>query len=489
MKVCIVRLIAALLVICFTVLPLASCSDDGTEKAETTAAASSVENTWKKDSLPEGLDYSGETVRIFSRRDGWYYDELTLESNEVANIINESVYDREAFVEDRLGFDIRVQKENVGTDYGKLERMARTYFESDIDAFDIIAGHSYFSLPLSTDGMIYDLREVDNVELSEPWYAQNFIELSTLNDKTFFVAGDATLSMTRFVFVTFVNLDIASNYGINDIYSVVDNKEWTSDYLASVVAGVHDDLNSSGSADAGDLFGLGVTTATGIDLFCSSYDLKIINKNDEGVLDIAMDGDKCSAAVDKIRDLYYNNPGTYVDMAGYESMMESFSSDEYLFTNLRLVSVEDGSYINMESDYGIIPTPMWDGDQENYQSFVHDEYTVMGIMGTAKEERLSMLGAFLEAFSNYSYNETREVYFELALKGRYARDEASRRMLDLIIDSIYLDAGWIFSGCLGDFALIFREIVPNRNLNWTSFYRSKLSIVKKYVTDLNEAYQ
>ena len=98
------------------------------------------------------------------------------------------------------------------------------------------------------------------------------------------------------------------------------------------------------------------------------------------------------------------------------------------------------------------------------------------------------MGAFLEAFSNYSYNETREVYFETALKGRYARDEDSRRMLDLIVDSIYIDAGWIYSYCLEDFALILRNLVRAKNTNWASGYRAKGNMMNIKLKDLNEDY-
>ena len=145
-------------------------------------------------------------------------------------------------------------------------------------------------------------------------------------------------------------------------------------------------------------------------------------------------------------------------------------------------------FLNMESPYGIIPAPMWDEDQGGYYTYVHDQYTVFGIPGTVKDEKLPIVGAFLEAMSNYSYNETRDVYFQIALKGRYARDEQSRVMLDMIIESIKIDSGWIYSGCLSDFANKFRNLVKGNDSRWASNYKALAKPLEADLKKLNENY-
>ena len=493
MKLKLARFTAFLLCVVMLALPLASCGGgDETTKPKETVDGQTTQ-AWVADNLGD-LNYGGEeTVRILSRGDDWFFDELSLEPDEVMNIIDESVNERELYVEERLGIDIKVQKEMCGTDYDKLADLTRTYFESNTDVFDILAGHCYHVMQLTTQGILWDLNEVDNMELDQPWYAQNFVDLSTINDQIFFVTGDAALTLMRFAFVTFVNMEMADTYGVENIYKVVDDKQWTLDYLSSTVSNIYDDLNANGTSDEGDLFGFATSDVTGIDMFWSSFDLDILGKDETGALVNVIDSDKCASATSALVDLYFTNNGVHVPAHGsgdteYETMMTAFAGDQYLFTNLRLISVEGEQFINMESKYGIIPTPLWNADQENYQIYVHDQYTVFGITGTVSEDKLPVMGAFLEVFSNYSYNETREVYFETALKGRYARDEASRRMLDLIVDSIYIDAGWIYSYCLEDFALILRNLVRAKNTNWASDYCAKGNMMNIKLKDLNEDY-
>ena len=99
-----------------------------------------------------------------------------------------------------------------------------------------------------------------------------------------------------------------------------------------------------------------------------------------------------------------------------------------------------------------------------------------------------MIGAFVEAYSSYSYNATREVYFETALKGRYVRDEDSRRMLDQIIDAIYIDPACVYCQHLQLFCWKFRELVRNNNSNWSSMYRSNEKILNTKLKQLNEKF-
>ena len=96
-----------------------------------------------------------------------------------------------------------------------------------------------------------------------------------------------------------------------------------------------------------------------------------------------------------------------------------------------------------------------------------------------------MIGTVLEELSAYSYNYTREAFFEVALKGRYMRDEQSRQMLDLIVDNLRIDTGWIYSKKLGGIALTLRDLVKNKSTNWANLHRSQRKIIESGLEKLN----
>lgn len=484
------RLLALLLALLTVALPFASCGTPDETTEPQNSGDGETTKAWIKDDLDPDLNYGGEKVRILARGDDWYYDEISIEADEVLNIIDESVHEREAYVEERLGIDIVVDKRVIGSKHATLADLTRDYFRAGTDAVDLLASPSNQGFALTTEGVMWDMRTVDNIDLSQPWYAQNFVDLATLNDMTFFITGDALLSLMRYSFATFVNLTLAERYSLPDMYKLVDDGEWTHDFMASTVANVYEDLNGSGKKDDGDLFGFATSDLTGADVYLSSFDLRMLEKNDEGFLVNVVDNEKMQSAVTALCDLFHNNPGANAlrFISGgheYYTMNSAFGSDQYLFADMRLISVESEEFINMESDYGILPTPKWNLDQEEYKTYVYDVYTVLGIVGTVKEEELPMIGAFVEAYSCYSYNATREVYFETALKGRYVRDETSRRMLDQIIEAIYIDPACVYCQHLQLFCWNFRELIKNNNPNWASLYRAQGKIFNTKLEQLN----
>ena len=104
------RILSAVLALVL-VVSFAACSGDGdntkdTDKATaTTTAASSDTAYYEPDELPE-LDFGGETVTILSREiTDVTKVEISVEELS-SNIINDSIYNRELFVEDRLGVEI-----------------------------------------------------------------------------------------------------------------------------------------------------------------------------------------------------------------------------------------------------------------------------------------------------------------------------------------------------------------------------------------------
>lgn len=96
----------------------------------------------------------------------------------------------------------------------------------------------------------------------------------------------------------------------------------------------------------------------------------------------------------------------------------------------------------MESDYGVIPYPKFDENQKDYITHVGGASPIMVIplQNTSDDERL---GNILEAMCEASYRITRPAYYETALKEKGTRDEESKQILDLILDSRTYDLAYI----------------------------------------------
>ena len=95
--------------------------------------------------------------------------------------------------------------------------------------------------------------------------------------------------------------------------------------------------------------------------------------------------------------------------------------------------------------------------------------------------RLEAAGAVFEAMSSESRVSVVPAYYDIALKGKYVRDEDSRAMIDIIHNGHLLDPAWIFCSNLGDLAQSPRNLLRGGSSDFASYYASKK---KSYDTGL-----
>ena len=94
----------------------------------------------------------------------------------------------------------------------------------------------------------------------------------------------------------------------------------------------------------------------------------------------------------------------------------------------------------IEQDIGLLPVPKYDEKQENYQCI-----TAAGLISCLPKslptDELEKVGIICEALAFDSRQKVLPVYKETVLKGKYARDPESTRIIDIIFDSACFDAG------------------------------------------------
>lgn len=450
------KIIAILLVVAFAVVPLASCGgDDATTTAGGGPNVGNQSTVKAEYPLDENVKFEGEKIRIYSRARSWFYNEMTVNADEVANAIHQSVYDRELFVEEKLGIEITNDKE-PNEAYDAVTNKVQTLFESDTDTYDIIANNGMQSTGTILEGYYYDFNDTEYIDTSMPWYNQDLVQSATVYDQLYCLNGYITLSSYQMGLVMFFNQPVLNRYHSNvNLYEEVDNHTWTLDRLSELIANVYDDADLNGTGNEGDLYGLAFNNVVCMWSFWKSCDLQLLAQDENGLPYYGLDEERAQIAIEKLCDLYHNNSGalTMAHQTGndgeFDRCMEQFASDLYMFAHLRLLSVESEHFTNMESAYGILPPPMLDEDQEDYAIGVHDQFTLLYLMGTMEEDRLDVASAFIELMSWYSYCYTIDAYAEVALKGRYSRDEDSRRMIDIIVDNVVIEPGEFWSTITG----------------------------------------
>ena len=478
---------AGLLALLMTVLAAVSCADGAGNTDITTAPEASAAGTTEAppetdkyeigDNLPV-LNYGGETINILSRDHDWFRDEIKVDADD-GDVVHSAIFRRNLLVEERLG--VSIENKQVGGDaYQISEDHLRKQMSGGLNEYSLVSCSVYASIIHTNENLYYDLKRLEHLDLSRPYWSQGFNEAVEYKGAQFMATGAALLSPYRLAFVTFFNREMFDAANTPYPYEAVRNHEWTLDYQYSLVERFYKDVNGNQKGDADDIFGfMSNNDMIGVDPYWSACDLRILDRNADGEYEYAVDTERLGLAIDKILRLYYDNPGSWPVLnkssdGEQKDIAKKFSESGAAMVTLRLIEVEGEYMKDMKADRGIVPIPMLDTDQSGYKSYVHDQMTVLAVPNTNKtEEELSMLGAVLEALASESYKYVTPAYYELALKAKYSNDPESIEMLDLITENIFLDPGVIYTKAIESVHQKLRTCIGAKAKIMTTFKQNK----------------
>ena len=429
--------------------------------------------------LPAGLRFDGETVTILCRDNTFVADEMFVDDYNGA-MINDAVYSRNEKVKSLLGIELEAHK-IAGTDNYAISNELRNAASNGETYFDIAANSTYSTIMYTGENIFVNLKDCEYLDLDAVYWSQGFNDNASIGDAQYLATGAIALSLFRYMFVNFYNKPLLEAENCENLYTVVDEKRWTLDYQIQLSKDLYSDADGSGTVTEGDTVGFATSTILYVDPYWSSCDIPIISKDADNLYQFDLDLDKLSGTIDKLITLYHETnawvDNTSTDDGKQTALGNLFSSGKVGVTCMRLCSVETEQFISMDDEYGVIPVPKYDEAQENYYTYLHDQFTSLGITSVlaSDEERVQMLGAVLEAMALESYKTVVPAYFETALKGRYLEDSESWRMLDMIYENVRVDAGVLYTKVLDSIHQTPRDMVKNGR-NTVASTTKKLSV-------------
>ncbi len=238
------------------------------------------------------------------------------------------------------------------------------------------------------------------------------------------------------------------------------------DKAVELTKDVYMDLNNDGAKDTGDQLGFVMGSYNQLYGFIDSFNLQILERDEEGYPSkFVFSSEKCINAVQKLVSLFKDNNAFGTLNVDGNDYMVVFSEGRALFCTGEFKDTSSYRDID-EFDYGVIPMPKWDTAQEDYRTTARATYSSFCIPVTAIDPNMS--AAVLECFASESYRKVSPAYFENALKIKYARDDESAQMYDLIKSSITFSFATSFTMAIGDPQNLFKDGVAYFNDNWAS---------------------
>ena len=297
---------------------------------------------------------------------------------------------------------------------------------------------------LSAIDYLLPWEEMPYVKLEREWWNPMATEVFNLEGKTYAAAGNYSLSViSRASGFTF-NKEIYEKLNTNEnVYDLARDGKWTIDAMYGIAKNAYMDLNGNTAMDENDQYGISGSWKETFWRFLIGSGVRFIDKDESGkpVFDLPKNG----AAVDKmlkIFDLFtdegvYYNPQTS-DISRVLDSEDIFASGRLLFKTVNFFDLE--TLRSYDMDIGILPCPKYDEAQENYYapSFGAE---ISVLLKTLPEERRENVGILLEALAFDTNSNLLPEYKEVLLKTKYARDNESEEMIDIILSSVSFEFG------------------------------------------------
>jgi hypothetical protein len=324
--------------------------------------------------------------------------------------------------------------------------------------------------------------DIENVDFSKPWWFEACADELTIDGKCVLAASHLNASVVSGIYCLFFNKALAASYELPNLYDVVLDGDWTMDYLMELIADIYTD-DGNDQRDSGDFYGM---TILSTNPWFWAFNNPITKKNAEGIPEVALNSDKVDAMIGKIYDMCYNTNGVYFDSRDQNDREEArsvFFAGRALFMNYHLEEVVTEKFRNFEDDYGILPMPKFDENQKDYRSTVRGYHTILAVPKTVKDTEF--VGTIVEALSAEAWKVKTPTFYEIALKTRYLRDNESKEVLDLLVDTVKFDFGFIYNFGFSNFV---NEMMFSDNRNFQSYFKKKKTVANYNLKQIIKVY-
>ncbi|MBP3917595.1 MAG: extracellular solute-binding protein [Clostridia bacterium] len=493
---------------CLAVLLLStaaiSCGSQKTDTGETTpqgntAVTERVQESTEPAYDPPVADMGGRDFHILTKMEGDETGRWTAEDFKImeadGDTVNDAIYARNATLEEKFNCNIENHFENMGGLFSyTLYKTISKLIQSGDTTYDMIMPPIQDCAKLAADGMLWDLSMIDGINLDKPWWNQVFDQAISIGGKSYYANGDISLTFMRAAYAVLFNKNVLTKYDLDNPYTIVNNGTWTLDTMMEMARAAAEDLNGDGVMDSGDNVGLAMLYNSGEAMFAATG-VKLVTVVD-GALTWTGNTEESINVMNKLYDIYTAKSVTlncdnaslmdaiYRTYTNVERGANLFSSDKALFLFGTMNNVP--MMREMPGDFGILPIPKYDTNQERYYSYVHTwSASAAAIPITAQKPEETAL--FMDAAAYYAREIITPAYYDTALKTKYARDEESQAMLDLIYENRWCDLGNLYN--CGEILTGMTNLITNGKNSFASMMATKEKKIQSEIDAINEAFK
>ena len=420
-------------------------AEDGSASAEGSAGGDgliAIEADYDWTAGVQKKDYEGYEYTILNGcTASWYsYNSISPEET-TGEPVNDAFIERENRTEEFLNISI---KELHDGDSLNILKNAVKSGSNDFDYGNVTLMNCY---AVAMEGNVFDLNTIApdaGVDLSNVWWDQNARDNLTINGQLYFMTSDADTTRFDSIRSLYFNKEMIEQNGLQNPYELVDSNQWTVDKFTEMCTSVIVDKDGDGVMTDKDQYGWISYTEIMSDLLMCGMGTQFITKDpDTGMLTDGTVGENFVDMYNKVINLLFTQQNAVFDVraSSRSSQLRGLGdrAQETIFTeNGALFYSECMAWTrvlrDMEADFGVLPPPKYNEDQDRYYSIILNPFMQM-IPVTSQDPARTL--HVLDVFSAASHDTVVDAYVNVTLTGKVARDQDTVRMLHLVFDELY----------------------------------------------------
>jgi len=491
------RFLSALLAVLTVSSILASCGSGDSAGTSETTAANNDNAAAETTTVAETAEYTSPGVKFDGRTftaldydtDDYFWQAATysdiLCEEENGDPINDAQYKRNIKVEEDL--DIKLAIHSVAT-------VSRTTSAPEFKRL-VLAGEDLIDVGfmftaemkniLSDSSMMLDFGDVATMDLDASWWNHKFIDNFTIYDKITAVTGDISFYGNTAPMSIFFSKQLAEDYSLGNLYEKVRDRSWTSDAMIEMCKKVANDINGDGKMDIEDCYGMALQNGLISNMLISSGG-KFVERDGDDITP-AINTERNISIIEKfvpfIADPNLNNNtknfSSRYSNVFYELHIPMFKDNRILFNYNQLVIMFE--LRAMESDFGVLPWPLYDELQDDYITDTSASWDT-AVLIPATQDDLDFVGYVLDALGYYSQQYITPAFIDTTVMNKAIRDNDSAEMLELILDTRTYDIGYFYNWG-GVHSMLTTNLVGQNSTDFASNYAS---IEAKFISDIEK---
>ena len=394
---------------------------------------------YKDPKLPK-KDYGGHEFTFITREASAYNIKFIESESETGETLPDAIYRRNSLLEEK--YNVKIRQMNVAD----ITTEVRTQVMGGTVEFDVILASCARLATMAQEGLLQNLLEIELIGWDNGYWDTNSRDQLMIGDKLYF--ANCALDIHTIGFGVYFNKKIVEDAGLTSPYEYMEKNEWTIDNWATMVKAVSRDLDNDGAMTEFDLYGtLAEHHNPRMFLYASGVRGTTNDENGYPVVTLMENPDKTVNLYEKLKDVLSDTSVSYcmtcspVGANGYANkwgyLKYLFTQDHYMFhyTSDDVLT----ALAEMESDYGIVPFPKYDKNQEKYQTVYPYNNSLLAIPSVSTD--LDRTARLLEDMNYFSAITVIPAWYDTLLARRYARDDESEESLDILRENCVYDLG------------------------------------------------